>query len=348
MIERHMRRALELGRQHPTHPNPRVGAVIVDPSGGVIGEGAHRGAGSDHAEVVALAAAGSTAAGATLYVTLEPCTHRGRTPPCVDAIIGAGIGTVIVGARDPDPRVSGRGLAALKEAGVEVRDGVMAEEVRSMDPAYFHHRETGLPLVTLKYAMTLDGAIAAADGSSRWITSDEARRDAHRVRADNDAVVVGAGTLRADDPMLSVRLDGFDGPQPVPVVVAGRGDLPGEARIWEREPLVISTEERAVPSGRLILVKGSHGLADPVAAARALGDLGYIAILVEGGSRLIGAWWAAGVITRGVVYLGSKIAGGAGLGPMDGVFGNIADATEVSISEVRNLGPDYRIDFWRQ
>lgn len=342
---RHMQRAIELARPHKTHPNPRVGAVVVGDSGRVIGEGAHLGAGDDHAEIVALAAADIAAAGSTLYVTLEPCTHHGRTPPCVEAVIAAGVSQVVVGAGDPDQRVSGAGIARLREAGIEVVEGVLTAEVRELDPGYFRHRETGLPNVILKYAMTLDGAVAAVDGTSQWITSEEARIDAHRLRAYADAVVVGAGTLRADDPRLSVRIPGYEGPQPVPVVVAGTGDLSEIARIWEREPLVLSTTDRRVPSGRVVRVEGTDGLPDPTSACRALSDLGHLDVLVEGGARLAGEWWRAGVVNRGVVYVGAMVGGGSGISPLAGGFKTIDDAAVVSLTGVRSLGPDYRIDF---
>ncbi|MCZ6630632.1 MAG: bifunctional diaminohydroxyphosphoribosylaminopyrimidine deaminase/5-amino-6-(5-phosphoribosylamino)uracil reductase RibD [Actinobacteria bacterium] len=340
-----MRRAIELARPHKTHPNPRVGAVVVDGSGLVIGEGAHLGVGDDHAEVVALRAADRAAAGSTLYVTLEPCTHQGRTPPCVEAVIEAGIRRVVVGAGDPDDRVAGSGIARLREAGVEVVEGVLTAEARELDHGYFHHRETGLPEVTLKYAMTLDGAVAAANGTSQWITSEEARMDAHRLRADADAVVVGAGTIRIDDPRLTVRIPGYDGPQPVPVVVAGTGDLPDTARIWEREPVVLSTTDRRVPSGRVVHVDGADGLPDPTSACHILSELGYLDVLVEGGARLAGEWWRAGVVSRAVVYLGAMVGGGSGISPLAGTFKTIDDAAAVSLTGVRSLGPDYRIDF---
>ena len=346
--QRFMRRALELGRPHHTHPNPRVGAVVVDSQGELVGEGAHQGAGKDHAEVVALNAAGPRARGSTLYVTLEPCVHSGRTPPCLDVILEAEVAAVVVATEDPDSRASGRGVAALEKAGLMVTVGVLDQEARSIDPAYFHHRTTGLPLITLKYAMTLDGAVAAQDRSSQWITSEEARTDSHRLRAEMDAVVVGAGTLRTDDPLLTVRLEDYTGPQPVPVVVAGREELPPSARLWERSPLVISDRERSIPAGNLIVVGGSSGLPDPVAAARALAELGHLALLLEGGATLAGAWWRTGLITRGVVYLGAKLGGGSGLGPLGGAFPSIDDATEVSISAVRQLGPDCRLDFERR
>lgn len=340
-----MRRALELARPHRPHPNPRVGSVVVGADGVVIGEGAHMGPGEDHAEVVALSAAEGRAEGATVYTTLEPCTHYGRTPPCVEALISAGVGRVVIGARDPDARVAGQAARKLREAGIEVVEGCLSVDSRAVDPAYFHHRETGLPLVTLKYAMTLDGSVAAGDGTSRWITSEEAREDAHRLRAGSDAVVVGAGTLAADDPRLDVRLPGRDGSQPRPVVISGAGDLREDAQLWERNPIVVMTSERRLPGGEAVIVAGDDGRPDPVAACGALADLGYLDILFEGGPTVAGAWWNAGVITRGVVYVGARLGGGAGIPPLDGVFGTIDEAVEATITQTRSLGPDLRIDF---
>lgn len=340
-VDPHLTRAYELARNHHPHPNPRVGAVVVSADGRVIGEGAHERPGLPHAEIVALDAAGDVE-GATVYVSLEPCTHHGRTPPCVDRLVAEGVARVVVGVTDPDPRVSGAGASRLREAGVEVevRNDPDALEV---DPAYFHHRRTGMPLVTLKYAMTLDGSVAAADGSSQWITSEEARADAHRLRAESDAVVVGAGTLRTDDPRLDVRLVESDH-QPVPVVVAGNGELPEASRIWEREPTVISTRERRLPSGRLLLVDG-EGWPDPTLTCRALADEGLLAVLLEGGPGLAGAWWRAGVVGRGVVYVGSRLGGGDGIQPLTGTFSSITDATEVRVTAMREIGGDLRIDF---
>lgn len=318
---------------------------MVDSSGNIIGEGAHLGAGHDHAEIVALHEAGAAAAGATMYVTLEPCSHHGQTPPCVESIIEAGLGRVLVGAADPDPRVAGSGVRQLREAGVEIIENVLTEESRGVDPAYFHHRETGMPRVTLKYAMTLDGSVAAVDATSRWITSEEARRDAHRLRAEVDAVVVGAGTLLADDPLLTVRLPEHEGIQPAAVIMAGTRDLPETARVWEREPIVVSATDRTIPSGRLVVVAGEDGIPDVVAACQALADLGHLDLLLEGGPTLAGAWWSAGVVTRGFAYLGAKMGGGVGISPLAGTFATVDDATVVTVSGVRSLGTDFRIDF---
>ncbi len=340
-----MRRALELAAPHKPHPNPRVGAVVVDSSGAVVGEGAHEGVGNPHAEVVALQEAGQGARGATLYVTLEPCVHYGNTPPCVTAIASAGISKVVIGAIDPDPRVSGKGVSWLEDARIEVVTGVLADEAQAVDPAYFHHRRTGLPRVTLKLAMTLDGSIAALDGSSRWLTSEEARADAHRLRANADAIVVGAGTVRSDDPELTVRLVESVDRQPRAVIVAGARDVPEGARIWSRDPLVVATRNRDVPAGEVVVVDGEEERPEPVATASALADRGLLDVLLEGGSALAGAWWRAGVVTRGVLYLAAKMGGGRGIGPLGGEFSSLADAREVNIRDVRNVGPDLRIEF---
>jgi diaminohydroxyphosphoribosylaminopyrimidine deaminase/5-amino-6-(5-phosphoribosylamino)uracil reductase len=339
-----MRRAIELAAGHRTHPNPRVGAVVVDRAGEVVGEGAHDGVGLPHAEALAIEQAGDRAKDATLYVTLEPCSHQGHTPPCSDAVIEAEISTVVIGAIDPDPRVSGSGIARLEAAGLQVETDFLANEAEKLDPAYFHHRRIGLPLVTLKLAITLDGSVAAADRTSQWITSEEARKDAHLLRSASDAVVVGAGTLRSDDPLLTVRLEGGEA-QPLPVIVAGAQPLPADGRIWERSPLVVATRPIDVPSGEILVVSGEDDRPDPTATARALADRGLLDVLLEGGPNLAAAWWKAGVVVRGVVYVGARIGGGRGLAPLEGDFATMAESRPVNITEVRMVGPDIRIEF---
>ena len=234
----HMRRALAQAAtvRSITAPNPWVGSVVVppdfEPDGGTVFAGATAPPGGPHAEVTALAAAGEAARGSTLYVTLEPCAHHGRTPPCSDAIIAAGVARVVVGIEDPDELVAGRGLAALRAAGIDVTVGVAADEVAEQLAPYCKHRRTGQPWVVLKMAASLDGRTAAPDGTSRWITGEAARRDAHRLRAQSDAVLVGAGTVRVDDPTLTVRLDDEDGGeqrvQPLRVVL---GQAPSTAKV---------------------------------------------------------------------------------------------------------------------
>lgn len=346
MTSTHLHRAFELAQEPPsTHPNPRVGAVIVDPGGKVVGEGFHSGPGSAHAEVMALQAAGPKSIGSTMYVSLEPCNHQGLTPPCTEALIEAGVERVVVGSLDPDSRVSGGGVRRLEEAGL----WVVVEEpgrARSVDRAYFHHRETGMPLVTAKWAMTLDGAVAALDGTSQWITGHQARAVSHKMRAQYDAVVVGAGTLRDDDPLLTHRITPLsDRPQPTPVIVAGRSRLPDDRRIWSRAPVVIAPEEISIPRGEVVVVGGELGLPDPVEACRALADMGKLSIMIEGGPSLTAAWWAAGVVAHGVAWLGAKIAGGGGRAPMGGEWSTLGEARVVSIVDVRRFGDDVAVMF---
>lgn len=326
------------------HPNPRVGALVLNRNGELRGSHAHLAPGKAHAEVVALAEAGSEAAGGTLVTTLEPCTHHGRTPPCVDAIIEAGIEAVIVGAVDPDRRVAGGGIEALRRAGITVVDGIAVDEVRAADPGYFHHRLTGMPRVTLKFAATLDGQVAALDRSSRWITSPEAREDAHRLRARSDAVVVGAGTLRADDPRLDVRIEGYEGPQPRPVLVAGSRSLPAGAAVYARDPIVFVADATPLPAGvgDAIIAPGSDGV-DLNTMLKHLGAMGIIDVLVEGGPTLAGALLRDGLVDELVVYLGARLARGVGIPTVGGLFPTMDDAVDVEITSVERLGPDVRI-----
>ena len=343
-----MHRALELGANHHPHPNPRVGAVIADVDGEIAGQGAHTGTGADHAEVVALRHAGTAAQGGTLYVTLEPCTHQGRTPPCIDAIIAAGLSRVVIANKDPDHRVFGRGIAALEAAGVEVETGLLAAEAEVADPAYFFHRRCGRPRVTLKMAATIDGQVAAADGSSQWITSEQARRDAHGLRAESDAVVIGSGSLIGDDPLLTARVTSGTAHQPRPVVIAGRHQLLSEARLWSRNPLVIASTPMEIPGAEVHVVTGDGGRPRLDEALALLGDMGSLEILVEGGPNLAGAMWRAGLVDRFIVYLASKVGGGIGIPMLSGSFATVGDATEMRLVEVRPVGRDLRIEFVRE
>ncbi|HSG80507.1 MAG TPA: bifunctional diaminohydroxyphosphoribosylaminopyrimidine deaminase/5-amino-6-(5-phosphoribosylamino)uracil reductase RibD [Acidimicrobiia bacterium] len=334
--------AVDLMRGTQPHPNPRVGALVLDASGAVVGRGAHHRRGRPHAEVLALGEAGDRARGGTVVVTLEPCAHTATTPPCADAIVAAGVARVVVGTGDPDGRVSGKGIARLREAGIAVSTDVAPDLVEAADAGYFHHRRTGRPRITLKLAVTLDGQVAAADGTSQWITGAEARHDAHLLRADSDAVVVGAGTLLADDPRLTVRIDGYEGRQPRPVVVAGERPLPPERVLWGRAPLVYAPAPSEV--GGEVVAVGGGGRVDLKAMVDDLGKREYVDVLVEGGATLAGELWRARLVDRLVVYIAGVVGGGVGLPALGGVFGSIGDARPVRFVRVDRLGSDVRID----
>jgi len=318
----HMTRALALadGVRGATAPNPWVGAVVVTRTGTVF-EGATAPPGGPHAEVTALGRAGPDARGATLYTTLEPCDHHGRTPPCVDAIVDAGVARVVVGVLDPDHQVAGRGAARLRAAGVEVTVGACGQEIEEHLAPYLKHRRTGRPWVVLKLAATLDGRTAAPDGTSRWITGPDARLDAHRLRASSDAVLVGAGTVRADDPELTVRLDPPPSRQPLRVVL---GRVPEGARV--RPAVELSGDLGAV-------------LED-------LGRRGILQVLVEGGARVAHDFHTAGLVDRYVVYLAPALAGGDDGRPM--LAGPGAASLERfwrgRLVSVDRLGPDLRLE----
>lgn len=339
-----MEQAIELLAGTSPHPNPRVAALVLDKDGKKVGAGAHQAAGEDHAEVLALAEAGKKAAGGTVVVTLEPCNHQGRTPPCTEALIEAGVANVIVGATDPDVRVSGGGVERLEVAGINVLTGVLSDEVEAADPGYFHNRRTGRPLVTLKVAGTIDGQVAAADGTSQWITSEEAREDAHALRAASDAVMVGAGTLRTDDPRLDVRIDGYTGRQPRPVVVAGREPVPARAALYDRDALVYAPQRFEPPDGVELEVMWHPTGVDVEAMMKDLGSRGVLDLLVEGGPTLARSLVQADLVDRLVVYLGAKVAGGIGHSMFGGPWRTLAEARPINISSVTKVGPDVRID----
>jgi diaminohydroxyphosphoribosylaminopyrimidine deaminase/5-amino-6-(5-phosphoribosylamino)uracil reductase len=323
--QRHMLRAVELaaGVRTATSPNPWVGCVLVTATGQEF-EGATQPPGGPHAEAVALAAATAARAdtrGATAYVTLEPCSHHGRTPPCADALVDAGVARVVIGLRDPDPQVDGRGLARLLEAGIEVTEGVAADVVADQLAPFVTHRTTGRPRVVLKLAASLDGRTAAPDGSSRWITGEASRADAHRLRAESDAVLVGAGTVRADDPSLTVRH--VEGPDPLRVVL---GTAPPGARV--RPCLEVSGD--------------LSGILDD------LGARGVLQVLVEGGATVAGAFHRAGLVDAYVLYLAPALFGGD---DARGLFAGSGAATMAGvwrgrIARVTALGDDIRVDLF--
>jgi diaminohydroxyphosphoribosylaminopyrimidine deaminase / 5-amino-6-(5-phosphoribosylamino)uracil reductase len=302
-----------------TSPNPWVGAALRLRDGRVV-TGATQPPGGPHAEIVALDSAGPGAAvGAELAVTLEPCSHHGRTPPCVDALLAAGVARVHVGVVDPDRAVAGSGIAALRAAGVEVSVGTRAEEVTAQLAPYLHHRRTGRPYVVLKLAATLDGGTAAPDGGSQWITGPNARRDVHRLRAESDAVLVGAGTVRADDPALTVRH--LPGPDPRRIVL---GRAPAGARMRPCTEL--------------------DGPLEPVLDR--LGADGVVQLLVEGGATVAAAFHDGGLVQRYVLYLAPALFGGREARPLldTSTAPTMAALWRGRIADVRRLGEDIRID----
>ena len=312
--------ALGQGVRDQTSPNPWVGAVVVPAGDEPVSLGATAPPGGPHAEVTALELAGPSARGATVYVTLEPCSHHGRTPPCVDALIAAGVRRVVVALEDPDSRVSGSGLARLREAGVEVDLGVGAPEAALSLGPYLKHRRLGRPWVVVKLAATLDGRTAAPDGTSKWITGPLARADVQRLRADSDAIAVGAGTVRADDPALTVRDD--------------------PAR---RQPLRV-VFGRAPEAARVLPALEYSG--DPEALLDQLGQRQVLQLLVEGGAGLAGDLARRGLVDQYVFYYAPAIMGGDDGRPMFAGAGvaTMGDLRRGRITSVRLLGSDVRID----
>jgi diaminohydroxyphosphoribosylaminopyrimidine deaminase/5-amino-6-(5-phosphoribosylamino)uracil reductase len=311
--------AAEKARYHAP-PNPWVGALIVGEHGVVIAEGHTQVPGEAHAEIVALRRAGERARGATMVVTLEPCCHVGRTGPCTDAIVKSGIVRVIVGTIDPDPRVAGQGIALLRASGIDVEVGIEEEVVRAQLAPYLWHRVTGRPYVVAKIASTLDGVVAMADGTSKWITGEPARRDAHVVRAQSQAIIVGAGTIRSDDPRLTARLDDII-LEPLRVVL---GQAPEHARV---RPCL----ERSGDLGFILDELAHHDV---------------IQVLVEGGPTTMSAFFAAGLVNHVVWYQAAAFAGGEGT---SGALRSLSTSTISALRrgrlvDVRRIGEDIRID----
>jgi diaminohydroxyphosphoribosylaminopyrimidine deaminase/5-amino-6-(5-phosphoribosylamino)uracil reductase len=357
---RHLARAIELAEQGRgrVSPNPLVGAVIADGEG-VLGEGFHRAAGQPHAEVEAIAATdGRDLAAATLYVSLEPCCHQGRTPPCTDAIRSAGIGRVVVASDDPSDHASGRGLGILRDEGIEVvlADGTLAERARRLNQAFRKHARTGRPWVLFKSAMTLDGKVATRSGDSKWISGEASRRRAHQWRAECDAVAVGVGTALADDPQLTARVDGV-ARQPRRVVFDSLGRLPINAqlvRAARRVPLTIivsraaprtATDALATHGAEIIVATGENEPARVCSGLDQLGAAGVGSILLEGGPHLAGAFLDAGEIDEIRLFLAPLILGGKmARDPLEGEGAEmIADAVRGHDLGCENVGDDLLI-----
>lgn len=339
-----MERALELARGPAfASPNPRVGAVVVR-DGVVIGEGAHEGPGTPHAEAVALD--GVDARGATVYVTLEPCNHQGRTPPCAPALVDAGVARVVAAIEDPDARVGGSGFGVLQAAGVVVDVGIGRAEAERLNRAYLHHRRTGRAFVSLKLALTLDGRMTASDGSSQWITGPDARSVVHARRLECDAVMVGAGTVLADDPKLTVR----DVPaprQPLRAIVDARGRVPRDAAALGEGSVVATTAScphevqigwKETGAEVLVLPETDRGV-DLAALLDALGDRGVVEVLCEGGPELASSLVRDGLAGRLELHYGPVLTGG-GASLADLGVASMAEALSFEVEDVRRVGGD--------
>lgn len=337
-------------------PNPLVGAVVVREHQ-IVGEGWHRGPGRAHAEAAALAAAGEKARGATLYVTLEPCTHQGRTPPCVPLVVDSGVARVVVATLDPNPLVDGRGIDQLREGGIEVETGVREREAVRQNAGFLKHVRTGLPQVTLKMAASLDGKVAARDGTSRWISGDLAREDVHRMRAAAGAIMVGAGTALRDDPSLTVRHPEYPARHPLRVIVDGAGIVPETNVVFTdgAAPTLVATSESAPRERRdawrdagaevlLVSEPGSHR----VALDRLLGELGKREIqrvLIEGGPTLAWETVRLGLVEELVLFIAPILVGGRDAPSvlMGEGIASITDPHRVDVVEVSRVGEDIKV-----
>ena len=351
----YMELALDLARhaRGRTSPNPTVGAVIVK-DGRVVGTGFHPRAGEPHAEIFALQEAGEQARGATLYVTLEPCSHHGRTPPCVEAIIAAGIREVHIAMIDPNPRVSGRGKAALEAEGIRVVVGEHEEEARELNETFAHWITTGRPFVIAKFAMSLDGKIATKTGASRWITGEEARHHVHELRDQVDAILVGVNTVLADNPQLTTRLPKEDVHHPLRIILDSRGRAPLDARVFSPDlpgQTVVATTE-AMPSStrsaleargvKVWILPQQGGRVNLEALLDALGGQEVTSLLVEGGSTVLGSFFAAGLVNKVIAYVAPLIIGGtAAPTPVGGPgVSHLTDAIRLTRVRVERVGQD--------
>lgn len=357
-----MRRAIELARGGAgwTNPNPLVGAVLVK-DGRVIGEGFHECYGGLHAERNALADCkrrGEDPEGATMYVTLEPCSHTGKQPPCADAVIEAGIARVVVGSRDPNPLVSGKGNARLREAGIEVAEDFLREECDELNPIFFHYIQRKRPYVVAKWAMTLDGKIAARTGDSRWVSNELSRADAHELRHRLAAIMVGSGTVAADDPALTVRrAQGKLGNQPLRVVVDGKLSMSPQSKLAQtaRETDVLVATALSESDGRasalrdcgveVVSIPGDDGRVDLDRLMDELGARGIDSLLVEGGGGLHEALFKKGLVNEVVVYLAPKVVGGADAKtPVEGEGSPfMSEALQLGAPLVERMGEDLKL-----
>jgi len=352
--EEYMKRALQLARRGrgKVSPNPLVGAVIVR-AGRIIAEGYHRKFGADHAEIDAIKRASGGVRGATMYVNLEPCCHRGKTPPCVDTMIEQGIKQVVIATLDPNPFVNGKGAQILRDHGIEVVEGVLEQEARALNEVYLHHTQTGLPFVTVKYAQSLDGRIATSQGNARWISSEASRKFAHRLRARHDAIMVGIGTVLADDPLLTVRL--VKGRNPLRICLDSRLRIPAHSKLLQDEgrTLIATTEKHGKhkaatieKEGKEILVvpRGAHGRVELRPLMKQLAGWGVSSLLVEGGKQVITSLLKEGLVNRMVVITAPLILGKGIEGIGDLGITDLERAIRPTSYQVRRAGEDVIVD----
>jgi len=349
---RFMARALRLAERglYTTTPNPRVGCVLVR-DGRVVGEGWHERAGEAHAEVTALKAAGALAAGATAYVSLEPCAHHGRTPPCTDALIAAKVGRVVAAMQDPNPQVSGSGIAKLRAAGIAAEVGVLENEARELNIGFVSRMTRARPWMRVKIAASLDGKTALKNGVSQWVTGPDARRDGHRWRARSCAIMTGIGTLKDDDPRLTVR-DIETSRQPLRIVIDSRLRITPEAKLLDGGAVLVATATHDVAKTRALEAKGAaivelpnpEGKVDLLRLTQHLAGLGINEVLVEAGMNLNSALLRAGVVDELLLYLAPHLLGDAGRGMLDlGELTEMNKRLQLNIQETRMIGPDLRI-----
>lgn len=335
-------------------PNPAVGCIIVNREGHVAGRGWTAPGGRPHAETQAILRAGKNCEGGTAYVTLEPCSHQGKTPPCSKALIKSGIARVVVACMDPDPRVSGKGIRNLQKAGIEVQTGILHEQAMKLNAGFFLKIDKGRPLFTLKTATSLDGRIATHTGSSQWITDTQARQRGHYLRATHDAILVGIGTALADDPSLSCRLPGMEGQSPVRLVADTALRLPPSSQMAETahqvRTVVLCSADADKTAVRALKDKGVEvktletrisGRVPPETLAKAMGELGLTRVLLEGGGKIAGEFLAAGLIDRLAWFHAPKLIGGDGM-PAIAAFGTekIDDSAVFERSSLAETGPD--------
>ena len=349
---RWMSRAIELAERglFTTTPNPRVGCVIVR-DGGVVGEGWHVRAGEPHAEVHALSMAGDAARSATAYVTLEPCAHHGRTPPCAEALVKAGVARVVTAMEDPNPLVAGRGLDILRAAGIEVIAGVQEAQAHELNIGFISRMSRGRPWLRLKAAATLDGKTALDNGVSQWITGDDARRDAHRWRARSCAVLTGIGTVRDDDPQLNVRAISTER-QPLRIVVDARLETPLNAKLLDGGPVLIAAAvdnpERIAALQRrgadVVILPNAGGKVDLSALLLELGRRGINEVLAESGFKLNGSLLREGCVDELILYLAPALVGDAARGLFNlPALSSLDGKRQLSFHDVRQVGRDLRI-----